>query len=132
MSDDRTVDRSYDEHLDETIEETFPASDAPANTVETGIRVAPIAVAPDVIDNREAGRFETTVEGQTAVLYYERTPRSLVLVHTEVPPPIRGRHLADVLAKTAIDRAHAEGLQIVAVCPFVKAYLRKHPRAVTG
>jgi len=132
MSDDRTVDRSYDEHLHETIEETFPASDAPANTVETGIRVAPIAVAPDVIDNREAGRFEATVEGQTAVLYYERTPRSLVLVHTEVPPPIRGRHLADVLAKTAIDRAHAEGLQIVAVCPFVKAYLRKHPRAVTG
>jgi hypothetical protein len=25
--------------LDEAIEETFPASDAPANTVETGIRI---------------------------------------------------------------------------------------------
>ena len=25
--------------LDETIEETFPASDAPANTPETGIRI---------------------------------------------------------------------------------------------
>ena len=29
-----------DEKLDETLEETFPASDAPANTVETGIRVS--------------------------------------------------------------------------------------------
>jgi hypothetical protein len=29
-----------DEKLDETLEETFPASDAPANTVETGIRIS--------------------------------------------------------------------------------------------
>jgi predicted GNAT family acetyltransferase len=40
---------------------------------------------------------------------------------------MRGRHLADVLAKAAIDRARAEGLQVVAVCPFVKGYLLKHP-----
>ncbi len=116
-----------DEDLDETIEETFPASDAPANTVTTGVRVAATAVQADVFDNRGAGRFEITVDGQTAVLYYERTPRSLVLVHTEVPPAIRGRHLADALAKAAIDRAHADRLQIVAVCPFVRAYLHKHP-----
>ena len=29
--------------LDETIEETFPASDAPANTPETGILIDPAA-----------------------------------------------------------------------------------------
>lgn len=28
--------------LDESLDETFPASDSPANTVETGIRVGPI------------------------------------------------------------------------------------------
>ena len=32
-----------DAKLDETIEETFPASDAPANTVETGIRTGEVA-----------------------------------------------------------------------------------------
>jgi len=32
-----------DAKLDETIEETFPASDAPANTVETGIRTGEAA-----------------------------------------------------------------------------------------
>jgi len=82
---------------------------------------------PPVVDNRIAKRFELTVEGQTAVLNYERTPKSLVLVHTEVPVALRGRHLADRLAKAAIDQARAEGLQIVAVCPFVKAYMRRHP-----
>jgi hypothetical protein len=29
--------------LDETIEESFPASDAPANTPETGIKIDPTA-----------------------------------------------------------------------------------------
>ena len=115
-----------DRKLDETLEETFPASDAPANTVETGTRVGPTPLSLAVTDNREASQFELVVNGQTAVLTYERTPTSLVLLHTEVPPPLRGRHLADALATAAIDAAHAEGLQFVAVCPFVKAYVRKH------
>jgi len=82
---------------------------------------------PAVVDNRIDKRFELTVDGETGVLNYERTPTSLVLVHTEVPVALRGRHLADRLAKAAIDQARAEGLQIVAVCPFVKAYMRRHP-----
>jgi len=127
MSDDPKRHRAGEENLDETIEESFPASDPPANTVETGIRVDATAIVPAVIDNLEAGRFEVTVDGEIAFLDYQRTPQALVLVHTEVPPPLQGRHLADALAKAAIDRGHAEGLAIVAVCPFVKAYLRKHP-----
>jgi predicted GNAT family acetyltransferase len=115
-----------DRKLDETLEETFPASDAPANTVETGIRVGPVPQSPIATDNRAAGRFELVVDGLTAFLTYERTPRSLVLVHTEVPSALRGRHLADALARAAIDAADAEGLRFVAVCPFVKAFLRKH------
>ena len=82
----------------------------------------------DVVDNRGASRFELVVDGETAFLVYERTPRSLVLVHTEVPPALRGHHLGDILAKAAIDAAHAERLQVVAVCPFVKAYLARHPQ----
>jgi predicted GNAT family acetyltransferase len=84
---------------------------------------------PSVSDNRKASQFELTVDGHTGVLVYKRTPESLVLVHTEVPPPIRGRHFGDALVKAAIDAAHAEGLRVVAVCPFVKTYLRKHPES---
>ena len=119
-----------DRDIDEALEETFPASDPPANTVEGGARVDAFAVLPPVIDNKEAHRFELTIVGETAVLNYERTAKSLILVHTEVPAVFRGRHLADALAKAAIERAHAEGLEVVAVCPFVQAYLRKHPNAL--
>ena len=117
--------------LDETLEGSFPASDAAANTVVTGTHVVPAAQLPVVTDNRDASQFELVVDGETAVLRYERTRTSLVLVHTEVPPSLRGRHLADALAKAAIDAAHAERLQLVVVCPFVKAYLRKHPHRDT-
>ena len=119
---------ALDRELDETLEGSFPASDAAANTVVTGTHVVPAAQLPVVTDNRDASQFELVVDGETAVLRYERTRTSLVLVHTEVPPSLRGRHLADALAKAAIDAAHAERLQLVVVCPFVKAYLRKHPQ----
>ena len=126
-----TTRRAEDRALDETLEETFPASDAPANTVETGIRLE-IPAPPSVADNRASSRLELTIDAQTAFLAYERTPRSFVVVHTEVPPALRGRHLGDVLVKAALDRAHAEGLRVVAVCPFARAYLRRHPDLDAG
>jgi predicted GNAT family acetyltransferase len=82
---------------------------------------------PTVSDNRAEKRFELTVDGQTAVLTYERNAERLTLIHTEVPERLRGRGLATALVEVALERGHAEGLRIVAQCPFVKAYLRKHP-----
>jgi predicted GNAT family acetyltransferase len=124
---------ALERELDETLEDSFPASDAPANTVVTGTHVVPAPLLSVVTDNREASQFELVVDGQVAILMYERTPTALVLVHTEVPPSLRGRHLGDALAKAAIDAAHAEQLRLVVVCPFVKAYLRKQPhRDTTG
>jgi predicted GNAT family acetyltransferase len=99
-----------------------------SNMLFTGIPIGGAALARAVVDNREAHRFEPVVDGKTAVLAYERTPTSLVLVHTQVPPSLRGRHLADTLATASIESAHAEGLQVVAKCHFVKAYLRRHPQ----
>jgi predicted GNAT family acetyltransferase len=116
--------------LDETLEETFPASDAPANTVETGIGLATAHVADDrVTDNPAAHRFELVIGGEVAFLNYERRPHSLVLVHTEVPPAYRGRGMGGALVKAGLEAARREGLRIGAVCPFVKAYLRKHPES---
>jgi hypothetical protein len=41
-SDSADADETPDDALDEIADETFPASDPPANTVETGIRVGTI------------------------------------------------------------------------------------------
>ena len=114
-----------EDDLDEALEQTFPASDPPANTVETGIGIA-LQPGDVVYDNREAGRFEITVDGELAFLQYDRKPGEIVLVHTEVPPSLRGRHIGDVLVGAGLTAARAEGLRVIAVCPFVRAYLRKH------
>jgi hypothetical protein len=119
--------RASDCKLDETLEETFPASDPPANTVETGIRAADPEtpeVAP-VTDNPAESRFELTVNGEMAYLQYERAKDTFTLVHTEVPESIRGHHVAGRLVEAGIDAARSTGLRLVVVCPFARAYMRK-------
>jgi predicted GNAT family acetyltransferase len=118
-----------DDKLDETLDETFPASDPPANTVETGIRIAAdssMTAGPVVRDRPEANRLEAVVDGQVAFLQYERRPDAFVLAHTEVPASLRGKGVASALAKAGLALARSAGLPIVVRCPFVRAYLQKH------
>ena len=120
-----------DSKVDEALEETFPASDAPAYTVDTGARIAtPIATdIGAVTDNVAQGRFELNVDGHVAFLEYERTPNTLTLMHTEVPVEIRGRHIANRLVEAALAIGRSEGRRLVVICPFARAYLRRHPPA---
>lgn len=114
--------------LDHTIEESFPASDPPANTVVTGVRVGP-STEFVVRDNPEMSRLEIEVGGQIASLGYERHPHAVVLVDTQVPPALRGRGVANALATWAIETAERDGLRVVAACPFVQAYMWRHSRS---
>lgn len=116
-----------EEALDETIDESFPASDPPANTVETGIAGSPQDAT--VRDNKKASRFELEKNGHLAFLNYERRPDSVVLVHTEVPSELRGHHVGEALVTAALAAVRAEGLRVIPMCSFVKAYLSKHPNA---
>ena len=118
-----------DDKLDETIEETFPASDAPANTPETGIRIGdpPALDTTAVTDDPAHSRFELTVDGYTGYLAYRRTADQLTILHTEIPVEIRGRHLGDRLVEAALSAARSDGLRLVIVCPFARAYARRHP-----
>jgi uncharacterized protein len=84
-----------------------------------------------VTHNEAKGQFEIALGGEKAVLQYHRTQQHITLIHTEVPVPSRGRGLANQLVRAALDYAHFNQLKVVAVCPFVKAYLAKHPEAAT-
>ena len=83
--------------------------------------------APTVVNNAAAGRFELTAEGHTAVLEYNVAGNRLRLMHTEVPPELRGRKYAEVLARAGLDWARDHGLRVVPFCPFVRAFLQRHP-----
>lgn len=85
------------------------------------------SVEVQIRDNRESGRFEITIGGETAYLEYTRGPYELALIHSEVPATLAGRGLASRLSRHALELARAEGLSITAVCPFVLGFLDRHP-----
>lgn len=80
----------------------------------------------EVIDNKATERYEVHAEGHTAILTYKRRGNRITLVHTEVPPPLEGRGIAGMLARTALEAARADGLDVVPLCPYVAAYIRRH------
>jgi len=81
----------------------------------------------EIVDDRAHHRFELTVDGHLAVSYYELDGNVLSFIHTEVQPELGGKGIGSRLVKGALDRVRAEGLKVVAVCPFVKAWIAGHP-----
>lgn len=81
-----------------------------------------------VVATPERSRFEVLDHG-TAVgkaLYLDRDGRR-VFFHTVVDEAYGGRGLASDLVRTALDATLAQGLVPVGVCPYVHAWLEKHP-----
>jgi uncharacterized protein len=81
-----------------------------------------------VRDNPELRRYEAIVDGELAgsILYRQRED-TLFLVHTEVEEEFEGQGIGGRLVAATLDDIRARGLQIVPFCPFVKAYLERHP-----
>jgi predicted GNAT family acetyltransferase len=86
----------------------------------------------DVIDNREAGRFEVVLGDDRAELVYRLDGTDLALTHTEVPDAFEGKGVGSRLVRAALDRAAREGLTLVPFCPFARSWLAKHPDDVAA
>jgi predicted GNAT family acetyltransferase len=75
-----------------------------------------------------ARRFATEVAGATAFISYrERTGRVLDFDHTFVPTAARGGGIASQLTAHALRYARDGGYKVVPSCPFVAAYIERHP-----
>ncbi len=44
-----------------------------------------------------------------------------------MPKELEGKGVGSKLVKGALDQVRANGLNVVAQCPFVKGYIGKHP-----
>ena len=77
--------------------------------------------------NVEKHRFELEVEGHLAATYYKLSDNVITFVHTEVPPELGGKGVGSRLVKGALDQVRAQGLKVIPQCPFVKAWIGKHP-----
>ena len=80
-----------------------------------------------VADRPELKRYEIAIGDQVAYLTYRKNDDHVLLSHTEVPASLRGRGLAGVLAKHGLDEARRAGKKVIVRCPFVTAWLLRHP-----
>ena len=82
---------------------------------------------PEIHDNAEATRYALTVDGQTAVVIYNKVAGGLLITETIVPVPLEGRGIASRMAKHVLADLKERGLVILPTCPFFASYLKKHP-----
>jgi predicted GNAT family acetyltransferase len=84
-------------------------------------------IVNQVRDNAAKQRFELAIDGAIAFSNYTRDGATLTFMHTEVPPALGGRGIGSKLVRGALDLARTQNLKVKAKCPFVRAYLDKHP-----
>jgi hypothetical protein len=80
----------------------------------------------EIVNNKTRHRYELAVDDHIAATYYAIADGVITFIHTEVPPELGGRGIGSKLIKGALDQARADGLKVIAQCPFVKAYIDKH------
>ena len=81
----------------------------------------------DVINNRAHHRYELEVEGHLATEHYKLDGDVITFEHTDVPKELGGKGVGSKLVQGALDQVRASGMKLIADCPFVKAWIGKHP-----
>jgi len=83
-----------------------------------------------VVNEPEAERYAITADGAPAgFTQYRERPGLIAFVHTEVDPRFEGQGVGSALIRFALDDARARGLIVLPFCPFVNAYIQRHPDA---
>ena len=81
-----------------------------------------------VVNNKRYFRYEIALANdEYAYLEYRWKKGDMVLMHTLVPKEERGKGYAAELVKYAFEDLRQRGLKAIVYCPFVTAYLKKHP-----
>jgi predicted GNAT family acetyltransferase len=87
-------------------------------------------VSIEVRDEPESSRYAAYVDGELAgfseyTLDAERG--RIVISHTEVDDAFEGHGVGSALVRGELDDVRRRRLRVVAQCPFVKAWIERHP-----
>jgi uncharacterized protein len=82
----------------------------------------------DITDNAAEHRYEARIDGELAGhADYRDAPGRRIFVHTEVDDAYEGHGVGGALASWALDDVRRAGLTVVPRCPFIAAYIERHP-----
>jgi predicted GNAT family acetyltransferase len=81
-----------------------------------------------IVDNRDANRFEIMVDGErVGFLAYELASDTMSLTEIETDVRMVGKGLGLTLVRGALDAASGAALSVRPVCAFVRDYIERHP-----
>lgn len=80
-----------------------------------------------VKDNTEQKRFELFVESEVVFANYRIEDDTLYINYVESPPALRGTGAAGKLMQAIVDIAKERKYNIVPICSYAAAWLRRHP-----
>lgn len=81
-----------------------------------------------VVDNPDERRYEALVGDRLAgIAEYRMAGNRVIFTHTETDPGFAGQGIASRLARGALDDVRARGLVMTPKCPFIAAYVQRHP-----
>lgn len=75
----------------------------------------------------ERSRFEWDVDGNLALAEFILANGNITFTHTEVPKALAGQGIGSRLAAHVLEYARNQGWNIIPQCPFIKAYIERHP-----
>ena len=79
-------------------------------------------------DNADELRYELEEDGEVrGFIQYRPDDGVITLVHTDVDPKWEGHGVGSALVQGTLDDLRARGLKVRPLCPFVAAYIRRHP-----
>jgi predicted GNAT family acetyltransferase len=94
------------------------------------------AATPEVTDQPTRNRYEATVDREHAgFAAYRLDGATITFTHTLVDSAFEGRGVGSALARHALDDARRRQLSVVPRCPFIRAWIDRHPNyadLVTG
>ena len=90
---------------------------------------APRTTTVTVTVTDEGDRFEARTDDGVVAGFaaYVREPGKVIFTHTEVDPAFEGQGIGSALAAGALDQVRESGERVVPLCPFVRAYIERHP-----
>jgi uncharacterized protein len=95
---------------------------------EPGPKVDAAPAEAVVVDVPEESRYELRLgERPIGLAAYHHHDDRIAFTHTEIDAACEGRGFGTRLVQGAVEDARARGLEIVPLCPFVAAYVKRHP-----
>jgi predicted GNAT family acetyltransferase len=81
-----------------------------------------------VVDEPDRQRYVARLDDRVVgFAEYRRVDGRVILFHTEVDPSVEGRGVGGRLAAGVLDDIRARGLRVTIKCPFIAAWVARHP-----